>query len=439
MIESDPLITAKPRERPVYWQTDTNEGDVLQDLKSRLERVEEAQRAGAGPALKTSNRFEHNIFGRMQVDAVSFSQDPANKALLGDIPNGTEFRRLRMGIQGPGHEVLFYRLEVDFVQPGKVTHHRPRVTDAYLDIRDLPWLGTVRVGQFREPYSVERLTSNNDVTFMERGLPAAFHVGRNLGVMAFDHSRNERWYWWNGIFDERATNFGEFYTNAPRVSVVNRLDWVPWYDAPSGGRYLAAVGTGYNFRNLAGRTRDISARPEVHLQYAGVSVIPPFVTTGDMAVNTINTVQTEAFTVLGPLSFQAEYYGMWVNQVNNPAIFLHGMYVYVSYFLTGENRVYDRNQGIFTAVKPFRDFFRVRTERGICTGPGAWEVAARFSTINLSDQNIQGGRLNDFTFGVNWYLNFQARIMFNYVHAFLNRNNIASNADVFSTRAQIVW
>ena len=91
------------------------------------------------------------------------------------------------------------------------------------------------------------------------------------------------------------------------------------------------------------------------------------------------------------------------------------------------------------ATKPYSDFFRVRGNRGVAMGPGAWEVAARVSTLNLSDRNIQGGQLTDITFGVNWYLNFQTKLMFNYVHAFLNQQNTASNADVLVTRAQVVW
>jgi phosphate-selective porin OprO/OprP len=249
-----------------------------------------------------------------------------------------------------------------------------------------------------------------------------------------------KWFWWNGLFAERATNFGEYFSDAPRLAYVNRVDWVPWYDEPSGGRYLAAVGSGYSFRNLAGRTRTFSSTPEVSMQFDATSVIPPFVTTGSMTVNTIQIFQAQAFTVLGPLSLQAEYYGTYVDQVNNPQVYLQGMYVFASYFLTGEHRPYDRKQGIFTAVRPFADFFRVRTaDRGICTGPGAWEIAARFSSLNLSDRNIQGGRLNDVTLGVNWYLNFQTKLMFNYIHAFLNRNNTPSNADVVSVRAQVVW
>ena len=60
------------------------------------------------------------------------------------------------------------------------------------------------------------------------------------------------------------------------------------------------------------------------------------------------------------------------------------MYAYVSYFLTGENRPYDRKLGVFDRVRPYEDFFRVRTDDGsIETGWGAWELAYRFSYIDI--------------------------------------------------------
>jgi phosphate-selective porin OprO and OprP len=61
-------------------------------------------------------------------------------------------------------------------------------------------------------------------------------------------------------------------------------------------------------------------------------------------------------------------------------------------------------------------------------GWGAWELAARFSEINLNDgsvlfaqpvgarPNIQGGRQKDFTLGLNWYPDIGIRFMANWVH-----------------------
>lgn len=448
MVERDPTAAGRsgptaadgPDAELAYWQSSTNEGRsaLVQELEKRVKQLEDGQKKTDDKGKKEP-RFEHQIFGRIQAEGATFNQDPANIKQLGNIPNGNDFRRVRLGIQGAGYDILFYRLEVDFVQPDEVTGRRPRITDGYFEIRQLPTLGTFRLGQFREPYSVERLTSANDITFIERGLPQAFHTSRAFGVMLYNNSNNEKWYLWTGLFNEHATNFGEYYGDAARLAYDNRLVYVPWYDEPSGGRYLAFLGAGYSLRDLKGRTEKFSTAPEVNLQYDAASIIPSFVSTGTLTANQTQIFQAEASTVLGPLSFQAEYYGTLVNQVHNPQVFFQGMYVYGSYFLTGEHRPYDRKQGIYTAIKPNSNFFRVRTDRGIATGPGAWEIAARYSSLNLSDRNIQGGSLQDVTIGLNWYATFQMRFSINYIHAFLNRHNALSNADVVSGLAQVVW
>ena len=50
-------------------------------------------------------------------------------------------------------------------------------------------------------------------------------------------------------------------------------------------------------------------------------------------------------------------------------------------------------------------------------GLGAWEVAARYSTLDLTDNGWEGGVLNDVTVGLNWYANAFFRTTANWVHA----------------------
>ena len=101
-----------------------------------------------------------------------------------------------------------------------------------------------------------------------------------------------------------------------------------------------------------------------------------------------------------------------------------------SYLITGETRKYAHKTGGFRAVTPDRNF------RSKDNGLGAWEVAIRYSTIDLNDGIVQGGQLDDVTLGLNWYLNFNTRVMFNYVMADLKG---VGDVNIFQTRFQIFF
>ena len=89
----------------------------------------------------------------------------------------------------------------------------------------------------------------------------------------------------------------------------------------------------------------------------------------------------------------------------------HSIYVMGSYVLTGEHRAYRPRVGAFGTVRPDRPFLFA------AGGWGAWEATARYSYLNLDSAGINGGVLHDYTTGLNWYLNDNARVMFNYVVA----------------------
>lgn len=447
MADAEPL-SPQPRARLAYFQGSLAQNggeDSLDSLNRRVEALERGQRLAEYPAARVSDGFQHRIFGLLQGDTVTVGQSASNIAQVGHAPNGTELERARLGVQGKGYDIYFYRFEADFSQPDPVTGHVPRIVDAYAEVRELPF-GTLRMGQFRVPMSIDRLTAPNDLTFIERGLPQAFNPARELGIMAMNSTRNYFLSWYSDISTQQANAEGEQFGKSGRVDLTQRVVFLPWYDEPSEGRYLFECGGAYLYSNTRNSNVRYASTPEAVLQYdSQVNVIPYFVDTGGILARDTNTLQAEASTVLGPLSFQAEYYGTFVDPTVNPLpggrdLFFSGWYVFGSWFLTGEHRVYNRTQAIYTSVTPFTNFFRVRgADRGIFTGPGAWELAVRFSQLNLSDRYIQGGRLNDVTFGLNWYLNQQMKIMVNYVYAMNDVHNVMTYANIVETRAQVVW
>ena len=84
-------------------------------------------------------------------------------------------------------------------------------------------------------------------------------------------------------------------------------------------------------------------------------------------------------------------------------------------------------------MKPLRNFWDGEG------GPGAWEIALRVDSLDLTDGNVAGGEQMTYTVGANWYQNSNTRIMFNYVFSRQDPNEDGAKADVqaFMIRWQI--
>jgi phosphate-selective porin len=91
--------------------------------------------------------------------------------------------------------------------------------------------------------------------------------------------------------------------------------------------------------------------------------------------------------------------------VPRPSPTFAGYYLQASYFITGESRGYKKAQGCFDTLKPKENAF------GLENGLGAWEVAARMSSLDHVDDSVDGGELDDVSVGVNWYLNPNTRVI----------------------------
>ncbi len=419
------------------------------DLARRVEELEKAIKAApdqeAGPKTKAAaDRPSWEVFGRIQVDVASFSQDLESVQQVANAQNGFEFRRVRLGCHGLAFEVVDYQIEVDFPNgdPDTATRQSTAFKDTYLGVTELPFLGNVRVGHFKEPFGLEELTSDNFPTFLERSLgdEGAFAPARNLGLMAFNHTDDERATWAIGVFAADSPDQPALYQNDDGgYALTLRGTFLPWYDEPSGGRGLLHTGLAYSFRDAADNVVRFRVRPEAHLGPQIVNL------TLDQAENW-QLLGAEAALVYGPLSLQSEFFGSVVDRGQGVSQTFTGCYAYVSYFLTGENRPYRRSTGVFDRVRPYENFFRVRDANDdIRTGKGAWELAYRYSYVDFLDGLVTtngAGRVFDHTIGVNWYLNPYARVMFNYVNSRADRVTDGSlirdgHMDIFEVRAQV--
>jgi len=416
------------------------------DLARRLADVEKQLAEHAKATAKPQGSAKPLIAptGRIQLDMANFGQNPTSVTQYQNALNSVGFRRARLALLGE-YEVIDYIIEMDFANRGvgAEVNSKDQSTafkDVYIQIRDLPAIGNVRVGHFKEGFGLEQMTSDNYTTFMERSIidEGTLVPGRNNGIQAFNWTENQRATWSIGVFTNQ-TGFDQpplFQYDKWGLAATMRGTFLAYYDEPSNGRGLLHTGLDYTYRSAPDNKGIFATRAE-----SGFSPSVVNMTLSD--VIDWQVFGPESALVYGPFSMQSEFFASTINRQNNLTNNFCGVYAFVSYFLTGENRPYNKKLGVFDRVKPYENFFRVRTaDESVQTGRGAWELAYRFSYIDMLDGlTAKGaGMATDHTFGINWYLNPFTRVMFNYVHS-CDTYNVATgrritggNMDIFEAR-----
>ena len=247
-------------------------------------------------------------------------------------------RSARAKLVGTFYETIEVKVEVEFAQTRELK-------DAWIaSKKKIPVIGYVRAGNMKEPFSLEELTGDPEITFMERSLPTqAFSPDRNVGLMLNNTALNERITWAAGGF----YNTGDLnnvykggdpqdkWNTANGYSLAARVTGLPWYE--ESGKGLLHLGVSYNFRarnvNKDGAEEKFSSRPESYLTNE------KFVNTGDITSTRTNLIDGELAWVWGPFSLQGEYFRAFTNAQGYPDFW--GWYAYGSFFLTGEHRKYN--------------------------------------------------------------------------------------------------
>ncbi|HOZ49143.1 MAG TPA: porin [Candidatus Hydrogenedentes bacterium] len=372
-------------------------------------------------------QFRLKLGGRLQADAAFFDQDEDLRWAVGKEQDSAEFRSARINLEGQMYGNIIYRAEYEFEGDGA-----GKFRDVYAGITGLPAVGNLKLGHFREPFGFERLMNPLNTVFMERALPNVFTPDRNIGAMFYDAPLEERMTWAVGVFKEtddfpssNDADVDQGYTFTGRVTGL------PWYKED--GRKLLHLGLAYSHRNPDGAVPDYRTRPEAHLarRYVNPQGFPSF-RLQDAHVDDVDLLGTEALFLYGPFGLQGEYIQSYVDTLFAGDLDFGGYYVQANYFLTGEQRQYKTADGLFGRLIPKHNF-----SLGEDGGWGAWELAARYSAVDVDDGPVRGGTEENLTFGVNWYLNPNTRIMWNYVHAMIEHDLYEGDLDILQTRVQV--
>ena len=314
--------------------------------------------------------------------------------------------------------------------PGPTTAN---VKDAYLSMNEIPWLGRFRIGHFFVPFGLEQVTNDTFNVFVERSIPTQgiFTADREVGAAFYNCTQDERITWTGGVFFDSISEALKVHIDDNHgYRLSGRLTWLPVYDEPSGGRYLIHTGTGILHTDDHNDRVRFRARPQIHQG-------PRLIDSGMLDADSYTTGNAELAIVCGPCTLQSEAFVTRVNLVPGDPVNLPGAYVHVSYFLTGENRVYERfgqHGAQFGRNVPYANFAGPAGE-----GWGAWEVKARWSY--LDEDQVDCGQYNDLTAGFNWYWTDRIRVMFDWIHPVTSTEAVfgATTSDILAMRFDFNW
>ncbi len=340
---------------------------------------------------------------RMHVDGVLTDSDQTN------LDDDIDLRRWRLHLRGRLWKDWRFKFDGEFSPDRSVDWRNFWVSYRGFERVD------IKAGSQWAPVGLEAQISSDALTFMERSLSHALHSGFQVGGSV-------RTWIPNGQITvaalANAMGRTQDIQRSQGWSFVTRTTYAPILDEDM----VIHMGGSFEYRSLDGKSEyRIRSRPE-NRQTARL------INTGRIPrVDDVLTWGFEAAVVYKSLSVQGEFLrsDLLRQGVNNA---FDGGYAQVSWFPTGEMRPYSASYGSFRWIDPIRKW-------------GAVELAGRWSRLDLNDRAVRGGQEDNWTVGVNYYLNSNIRFMFNaiFVNADLRTTGNGDRPQIYAGRFQLVF
>jgi phosphate-selective porin OprO/OprP len=358
-----------------------------------------------GLCLSTQEPYEFSLCfdGLFQGDNKYFDYEEKNPS-----KDRFDIRRARLSISGQALNYFDYKFQYEF--QGASARN---LLDAYVDANVLR-LASFRIGQFKEPFSLEQSTDVRNYVFAEPSFVYYLTPQRDVGLMAHASLWNDRVNYGIGIFNGDGL------------------------DDTAGGDEDAPQGTG---RLVLSPFKTKGVRILENLQFGGslsyanidrsnvaIDIKTPGVTT------LFNVASSTKFRVIrdadsctrygvelgwayGPVALMGEYAHILFRDVTTSAerfdIGLRAYYAAILWMITGEKPSF--KNGVFQAIEPARSVFQ--------GGWGALGLAFRYEAFNTDDENVyqylinQGDsvrKADSYSIALNWYLNRYASLIIDF-------------------------
>jgi phosphate-selective porin OprO and OprP len=308
-------------------------------------------------------------------------------------------RRVRPTISGTVYRYIDYFVRPDFGQGSVILY------DAYAQLNYIPHFA-IRAGKFKPGVGLERLQSDDDTSFIERGLPTLLVPSRAIGFQISGDLVDHRIGYQLGVFNPVPDN------SLSDTSPSNARDYTARiFATPFQPEHNLFSGLGVGLGTQGGNMDGVA--------------LPAYKTVGQNTFITFNSgvisaghrtsLAPQAFYYLGPFGLLAEY-TVTEEEFQKAAlrqdIAFRSWQVQASYILTGEKKS-------FGSPNPRHPFSLADH------GWGAWELAARTGDFSVDKGLFNYGFASltsspsfarEWLGGVNWYLNRIFRISVDYGH-----------------------
>jgi phosphate-selective porin OprO and OprP len=352
-------------------------------------------------------------------------------------------RRVRPIFEGTVYKYFDFRIMPDFGDGNFV------LQDAYMDVNYFkPW-AALRAGQFKVPFSLERLQGGSELLFIERSISNQLGPNRDVGAQLSGTLFDESLLWQVGAFNgsvDGGNSFGDTTSDKDGAARIwaqpfRTTDW-NW-----------AKNLGIGFATTFGDVKnDAGTTTNYRLRTPGRSTWFRMATSSDVTINgdgERTRIAPQGYYFWGPFGLMGEYIRSTqrlrrddadTGSMSRGTFTNWGWTTQASYVLTGEDASYK----MVTPINPF-DPWNGRW--------GAFEIAARGGITEVDEALFEKGfakegqsaqKAANYGLGVNWYLNknfkFQAnweRTEFNDEVAFGDHDR--DHEDVLLMRFQVSY
>jgi phosphate-selective porin OprO/OprP len=373
--------------------------DVSDSVKYRQARANDGSVTENGLGLKSKDGNNTAQFtGRIHMDYRQYTPDYGVGQTTDSYQNLAEVRRARFGVRGQFAKDFKYQLLANFGASDGFSSTSSTADEMWVNYAANPEM-QFQFGLFKMPFSLEQMTSSNNLDFMERSLigqnDTEFIPAKETGFMLHGVPKP-------GLTYAIAASRGKSNKSAE----FDGLDYIGRVttniaELTGSKAYTAHLGAAYSTGEIKSGVAPASGRTESRMQSG-------WFTGSALSGATTRTRQgLEAAFAYNAFKVQGEQFNFKYDAATGNDQEIKGYYVQALYNLTGESHAY--KDGVFGWIKPNNAI-----DKG---GKGAWQVGVRMSEFDASTITVATGKSNRataLTYGITWFCTDNLRFMVNY-------------------------